>query len=1166
MADQDAVWIDVLPSMKNFFPTLSKSAGDAAEKAGKESGSRFSGSFGKLTGKLGGMLAGAFAGVSVIGVTKSLLAVGSTFNDVQTKIATSTGASGKDLGALVGDVKSMAQQVPTDIGTLTDSMLAVRGSIKSMATASSSELQKTTVSAQAFSQAFEVDITRASQVAGQMITTGMAKNGVDAFDKLTAAAQKVPPALREDLLDAVDEYGPAFKQVGISGDQMMSMLAKSSEKGMFGIDKTGDAIKELGIRMTTQDTNAMAATDTINKFGKVGKLSYDGLAKSFAKGGPEGQKAFSTIVKGLQSIKDPAQKANAAMQMFGTPLEDLNAADIPSFLSGLQSTGKELGNTSGASTKLAQSINSGPQAEFDKLKNNIITGVSPAAAVLFAKLNQGAVWINQNVVPAVNGFVKGWQDFSGAGGEAHQKADALFATLKTGLAFVRQHYTAIKNLAEVLGSVYLGVKAAKIMEASYQAGQRAGIVVARGYIAVKKVLNGTISAAKWVAEKTAMVAHKVATAASTVATRATTVAIRARNLAVKGAGWARDTALMVAHKAATVASTVASRAMAIGQRALNLVMRANPIGLVITALMLLAAGLVYAWKHSETFRRIVTGAWNGIKAAAQAVWGWLKPHVIDKMVLFFGTTLPGAFKKFGDKFTSIWNGIKDAARRPANFVINTIWNNGLRKALNLIPGVNLKEAKAIPAAAMAKGGTMQRGRAAASTRPVLWGEVPGTEEVYIPINGTARSRSLASYAAQKLGMTAMAAGGVVGGSGSWTPLFASEMQAAAAALGRVLQIAQRGFRPRTSYSGTSHAGDAVDVSGPGNLWDIRDALRKVGIYSWVRGPLQGYSWHVHGIPAPGHGTAAGSAVYQQSAYAAGGDGLHGMTTPDVYRVRGTQVGIGGGSDSSGSSLLTQIPSLISGLKDKVAKGLTSPWGRLFATGVTSLIDKAKTWALDKVKGLFSGVIGKLTGGTIERWRPTIAQALRMTGIGGGKADEDLWLAQVKTESDGNAHATQGVKDVNSGGNEAYGLLQVIPGTFAQYRAKSLPNDRGNPLANSYAGMNYAGHRYGIPGWRRVIGKGHGYQHGTGSADPGLSFLSENGMVELITSPQARVMHGGERVYNSAQTRRILGGSSGGNQPAVFNIYDTDGFFEGKIYGTAQGNFEDNMDRLARIGA
>jgi len=38
---------------------------------------------------------------------------------------------------------------------------------------------------------------------------------------------------------------------------------------------------------------------------------------------------------------------------------------------------------------------------------------------------------------------------------------------------------------------------------------------------------------------------------------------------------------------------------------LNNAMRANPIGLIVTALALLAAGFVYAWKKSETFRSIV---------------------------------------------------------------------------------------------------------------------------------------------------------------------------------------------------------------------------------------------------------------------------------------------------------------------------------------------------------------------------------------------------------------------------------------------------------------------------------------------------------------------------------------------------------------------------------
>ena len=64
-------------------------------------------------------------------------------------------------------------------------------------------------------------------------------------------------------------------------------------------------------------------------------------------------------------------------------------------------------------------------------------------------------------------------------------------------------------------------------------------------------------------------------------------------------------------------------------------------------------------------------------------------------------------------------------------------------------------------------------------------------------------------------------------------------------------------------------------------------------------------------------------------------------------------------------------------------------------------------------------------------------------------------------------------------------MQVIPGTFAAYRSKELPNDRLNPLASAYAGINYAKNRYGIAGMLQVIGKGHGYRDGgfTGYGNP-----------------------------------------------------------------------------------
>lgn len=85
----------------------------------------------------------------------------------------------------------------------------------------------------------------------------------------------------------------------------------------------------------------------------------------------------------------------------------------------------------------------------------------------------------------------------------------------------------------------------------------------------------------------------------------------------------KNTAANVASKTAQLATAAASKALAAGQYLVNAAMRANPIGIIITLLVALAAGIIYAYKHSESFRRIVNGAFNGVKQVAQAVFGWI---------------------------------------------------------------------------------------------------------------------------------------------------------------------------------------------------------------------------------------------------------------------------------------------------------------------------------------------------------------------------------------------------------------------------------------------------------------------------------------------------------------------------------------------------------------
>lgn len=82
---------------------------------------------------------------------------------------------------------------------------------------------------------------------------------------------------------------------------------------------------------------------------------------------------------------------------------------------------------------------------------------------------------------------------------------------------------------------------------------------------------------------------------------------------------------------------------------------ANPVGLVIIALIALGVALVVLWKRSETFRAIVLGVWAGIKtgvvavlnfltktvpAAFQRILSWLRGHWPEIAVIISGPFAP----------------------------------------------------------------------------------------------------------------------------------------------------------------------------------------------------------------------------------------------------------------------------------------------------------------------------------------------------------------------------------------------------------------------------------------------------------------------------------------------------------------------------------------------
>ncbi len=85
------------------------------------------------------------------------------------------------------------------------------------------------------------------------------------------------------------------------------------------------------------------------------------------------------------------------------------------------------------------------------------------------------------------------------------------------------------------------------------------------------------------------------------------------------AGVLAANAALKVYRATKIAVTAATKVWTVAQRALNIALRANPIGLVITAIGALVAIVVLAYNKSETFRNIVQALWSGIKAGASAI-------------------------------------------------------------------------------------------------------------------------------------------------------------------------------------------------------------------------------------------------------------------------------------------------------------------------------------------------------------------------------------------------------------------------------------------------------------------------------------------------------------------------------------------------------------------
>jgi hypothetical protein len=138
----------------------------------------------------------------------------------------------------------------------------------------------------------------------------------------------------------------------------------------------------------------------------------------------------------------------------------------------------------------------------------------------------------------------------------------------------------------------------------------------------------------------------------------------------------RAAASTVGSTIAQKAAAAASKAWAAAQWVLNAALSANPIGLVVLAIAALVGAVILAWKHSDTFRRVVTAAFKAVGAAAT----WLWEKAIYPAFTAIRGLIGNVLRWFGDlprNIVKLFAGANQWLLRKGRDIIDGLWD-GLR--------------------------------------------------------------------------------------------------------------------------------------------------------------------------------------------------------------------------------------------------------------------------------------------------------------------------------------------------------------------------------------------------------------------------------------------------------------------------------------------------------
>jgi hypothetical protein len=383
-------------------------------------------------------------------------------------------------------------------------------------------------------------------------------------------------------------------------------LEEDTRKNGDASGKNKNQIDQLNLSIQEWTKEMQSAVDPLAKLG-VETKNADGSARSFSE-------ILFAIADKFKEMKSGPEETALAMELFGKKGKDM----LPILNQGsegiqaMMKKAEELGIVLSQDNVDAVAKYTAAQKTLKDAQNAFTLEVGAKALPMYQKLADAQVWVTQKMREMPEGVQQAISSVVAFGGPV---ATAAGAAVGFGADVAAIPWGGIaKNI---------GGTATKVKDMAV------------------KFKDGIF----WVAQHTAALVKNGATALAT------------------GAKWLAMNAWALIVRGSLMAWTAA-------QWLLNAAMTANPIGLIILAIVALVAALVLAWQHSETFRNIVTGVFTAVWNAIKWLWDWISQNwplllailtgpigIAVYMIITHWNTIKNAFLAAWQFIQSVWSGV-----------------------------------------------------------------------------------------------------------------------------------------------------------------------------------------------------------------------------------------------------------------------------------------------------------------------------------------------------------------------------------------------------------------------------------------------------------------------------------------------------------------------------